>query len=414
MAFAELDCRVDVLCPRGHPATLTRAVARTLSYSPLRALHSVQHAIQASAPDLVIPCDDEAAADLQRLFVWTQERDPPSARALQALVERSLGAPGACTLATDRGRLMSIAAEEGVRIPATARVQSTQHLDDFVARHGFPVVLKIDRTWGGQGVAIVHNQEEAHRALVSMTTRRSVAHTVTRMVLDRDPAIFLDQCRRTPRAVIVQSFIGGMPANRAVACWRGEVLAGISVEALHTLRRTGPATVVRMIENDEMTESVHRLVRRLGVSGLWGADFVLDAGTKAAYLIEVNPRATPVCHLVKQDGSSLPATLQGQLAGQSARVLPPTCSDGIVAMFPGEWRRGPASRCLRAHYHDVPWSEPALLRDCLDLPWAERGLAARLWATVRPHWSAWRDRSPGGAHRRSQTPSAGGYGRFSS
>ena len=77
----------------------------------------------------------------------------------------------------------------------------------------------------------------------------------------------------------LQDHIDGHPANRAVACWRGEVLAGTSVLALRTQQATGPATVVRVIDNAEMDEAVKRLVQRLGLSGLWGVDFVIEAAT---------------------------------------------------------------------------------------------------------------------------------------
>jgi hypothetical protein len=34
----------------------------------------------------------------------------------------------------------------------------------------------------------------------------------------------------------------------------------------------------------------------------------------------------------------------------------------VVAFFPNEWEKDPASDFLTAAYHDVPWSEPDLLR----------------------------------------------------
>ncbi|MGB5081500.1 MAG: ATP-grasp domain-containing protein, partial [Burkholderiales bacterium] len=157
----------------------------------------------------------------------------------------------------------------------------------------------------------------------------------------------------------------------------------ISVEAIRTQHATGPATVVRVIENPEMSEAARRLVRRLGVSGLWGIDFILEKSTGAAYLIEMNPRATPICHLPLGAGRNLPAALYAQLAGSPPPALPATIEGDVIAMFPGEWSRNPASPYLRSGYHDMPWDEPGLIRDCIDRPWSERGLIARLWARMR-------------------------------
>jgi glutathione synthase/RimK-type ligase-like ATP-grasp enzyme len=375
-------------------------------------------------PHLVVPCDDAAAGDLHRLHAALRTRDDAQARPLVALIEGSLGSPDACALALDRGRLMEVAAESGVRLPATAAIQAPAQLDAFFSQHGPCVVLKADRTWGGQGVAIAHDRDAAQRALAAMLTPPHLGRVVARMLLDRDLTLAVERSRRAPRSIIAQAYVTGVAANRAVACWRGEVLAGISVEALRTLHPTGPATVVRMIDNEEMSEAARRVVARLRLSGLWGFDFVLDRNSDAAWLIEANPRATPVCHLVPHDGNALPAALLSPLTGQPAPAVPPTSSEGVIVMFPGEWRRDPASPALHAHYHDVPWTEPDLVRDCLELPWSERGLLARAWARVRKRRSASHDsiraaigmncrseqKSPATAVTASEVEAAGLYG----
>jgi glutathione synthase/RimK-type ligase-like ATP-grasp enzyme len=382
IAFSSMGCRVDAVCPRQHPVTTTRAIQRIYPYSALKPLVSLRAAIESSAPDLVIPCDDDAAAHLHQLYVRTGETGS-SANALRALIARSLGTPQACALATARGRLMVLAAEEGVRIPETAVVTRPGELNAWLAQHGFPAVIKVDRTWGGQGVSIVRNHEEAEYAFGIMRSRPAMVNGMARMLLERDPSFFLNSLKETRRSIILQDFIPGTPANRAVACWQGQVLAGISVEAIRTQHPTGPATVVRVIENPEMSEAVNRLVRRLGISGLWGVDFILEALTGAAYLIEVNPRATPICHLPLGAGRNLPAALYAQLTGTSPVAPPATIDHDVIAMFPGEWHRDRGSPYLRTDYHDIPWDEQRLVQDCLDRPWSERGLIARWWARMR-------------------------------
>jgi hypothetical protein len=340
-------------------------------------------AIKSAAPDLIIPCDDSAAVHLHQLYVHAGGVGP-EANALRVLIARSLGVPEACALATARGRLMALATAEGVRIPENATVAARGELHAWLREHKFPAVIKADCTWGGQGVSVVRNHEEAQRAFSLMTSRPGVVNAMTRMFLNRDPSILLNSLKEARRTVTLQEYIPGTPANRAVACWQGQVLAGASVEAIRTQHPTGPATVVHVTENPEMSEAVNRLVRRLGVSGLWGFDFVLDAATGAAYLIEANPRATPISHLPLGAGHDLPAALYAQLAGTPQRTPPVTVDNDIIVMFPGEWHRNPASPYLRSDYHDVPWDEPALIRDCTDRPWSERGLVARLWARMSP------------------------------
>lgn len=383
IVFADMGCRVEAVCPRQHPVTRTRAIGRIYPYAALSPLVSLRAAIDTAAPDLIIPCDDNAAVHLHRLYVHAG-KEGPSANALRVLIARSLGTPGACALATSRGRLMALAAEEGVRIPESAIVGARGELHAWLSQHGFPAVIKADCTWGGQGVSIVRNHEEAQRAFGLMKSRPAIVNAAARMLRDRDPSCLLNALKEARRTVTLQKYIPGTPANRAVACWQGQVLAGASVEAIRTQHPTGPATVVQVIENPEMSEAVYRLMRRLGVSGLWGVDFVLDASTGAAYLIEANPRATPISHLPLGAGHDLPAALYAQLAGTPPRTTPATIDQDVIVMFPGEWHRDPASPYLRSGYHDVPWDEPGLIQDCIDRPWSERGLVARLWARIRP------------------------------
>ncbi len=383
IAFANMGCRVEAVCPRQHPVTKTRAIGQIYPYTALKPLTSLRAAIKSAVPDLIIPCDDNAAAHLHQLYVHAGEAGP-SANALRVLIARSLGTPEACALATARGQLMALAAEEGVRVPESTVVAAPSELDAWLTQHGFPAVIKIDCTWGGQGVSIVRNHAEAQRVFGRMVSRPAIVNAMARMLLERDTSFFLNSLKEARRTITLQDFIPGTPANRAVACWQGQVLAGISVEAIRTQHPTGPATVVRVIENPEMSEAVNRLVRRLGISGLWGIDFILEASTGAAFLIEVNPRATPICHLPLGAGRNLPAALYTQLAGTLPLVAPATIDHGVIAMFPGEWHRNPASPYLRSDYHDIPWDEPGLIQDCLDRPWSERGLIARLWARLRP------------------------------
>lgn len=380
IAFANMGCHVEVACPRQHPAHKTHAIHKIHFYGTLKPLASLRTAIQSAAPDLIIPCDDSAAAHLHQLYADTTT---PSAIALRLLIEHSLGTPGVCTLATARGEFMALAAKLGVQVPQTTVINSNRDLGLWLLQHPLPAVIKMDCTWGGQGTVIVRSPEEAWQVYRTMTARPPIINALARTLLDRDPSIFLHAVKHVQPVITLQDFIPGTPANRAVACWQGQVLAGISVEALKTQHATGPATVVRVIDHPQMTNAAARLVQRLGISGLWGLDFILEAGTGNAYLIEMNPRATPICHLPLGAGQDLPAALYTQLTGHPPTTPATNIPQDVIAMFPGEWRRDPASPYLYSAYYDIPWDEPELTLECIGRPWSERGLLARLWALLR-------------------------------
>ena len=390
IALRAQGCSVQAWCPKGHPLEYTQAVQgihRCASWAPLQTLQS---AIAASTPDFIIPCDDNAVTQLHRLHA--HHDDSPAGASLRALIEYSLGSPASCALATERGELMRRAAAAGVRVPATATIASKRDLDDWIERQGFPLVLKVDGSWGGLGVTIATNRQQAHAALRS-AMRPPLTRALSQWLLRRDASQLRRHFNSARPAVVAQTFIDGRPANRAVACWQGEVLAGISVVALQTHDTTGPATVVKVIDNPEMTDAARRLVRTLGLSGLCGLDFVIEWSSGAAHMIEVNPRATPISHLPLGTGQNLLAALHARLRGEPQPVSVSTIPEGLIAMFPGEWRRDSQSPYLRSAFHDVPWAETALVRDCVQPLWESRGLIARLRAQMagkrRPALAVW-------------------------
>ena len=382
MAFAALGCRVEVVCPPGHPATKAAAIDRIHGYSQLRPLETLRSAIVACEPDLVVPCDDNAALQLCALHTEVCRIGASGNRVRSRIVE-SLGVPDAYVRVAQRGPMAALATELGVRTPATCVITTRGDLQHWLERYGFPAVLKLDATWGGQGVVIVHSYAQACRAFAMMRSRPPFLRSLARAILDRDPHPLLRVASRHRPSITLQQFIEGVPANRAVACWHGRVVAGTSVEAIRTQHETGPPTVVRIVHKPEMASAAERLIRSLGVSGLWGFDFIVETRTGDAYLIEINPRATPICHFAIGAERSLPLALYSELTARPPRALPVAIVAQVIAMFPGEWQRDSTSPYLRVAYHDVPWHEAQLVRDGIDGPWAERGLAARLWAHRR-------------------------------
>nr|WP_282452722.1 ATP-grasp domain-containing protein [Lysobacter sp. CAU 1642] len=343
-------------------------------------LRSLRRAIAASSADLLLPCDDAATAALAQLY--RRLGDQVEHEPVRRLIARSLGTPPAASQASDRGALLALAAAQGVRVPEQATLDTESSLQSWGGRHGFPAVLKADGSWGGQGVAVVNSAAEASAAFRTLSRPRFLP-ALRHWLLRRNVSHLQDWILGVRPQITIQQFIAGVPANRAVACRQGTVLAGISAMAAQTAGATGPATVVRIMDHTGMNESTRRVVRGLGLSGLCGLDFVIEAATGLDYLIELNPRATPTCHLPLGSRGDLPAALCSWLGGTPM----PTRADSIcnpqIALFPGECLRDPHSPHLATAHHDVPWSTPALVRDGLDLPWNERGVLARLRARIR-------------------------------
>ncbi|WP_281784578.1 ATP-grasp domain-containing protein [Sinimarinibacterium flocculans] len=375
MVLRGLGCSVQVWCPRQHPVDQLADIASRHHCSVLRPQHSLRRAINAAQPDLILPCDDEAVHTLVQLHARCADGDEDAA--VLRTIARSLGVPAACAQASARGELMRIAAAAGARMPQTRVLDSATALEAWAREIGFPAVLKTDRSWGGQGVAVVRDLAQA-RAALHLVSHPSWCSALGEWILRRDPAPLLRRLQGQRPAVTIQRYIDGQAANRAVACWQGQTLAGISALVLRSRSGTGPATVVRIIDNAQMTDSALRLVETLGLSGLCGFDFVIERASGTAYLIEINPRATPVCHLPLGVDQDLPVALLNRLYERQRPLRYEPIGGAAIALFPGEWQRDPCSPFLHEAHHDVPWGECDLVRECLSPPWEERGLAARL------------------------------------
>jgi hypothetical protein len=181
----------------------------------------------------------------------------------------------------------------------------------------------------------------------------------------RDMTLFWPSLLRRRYVVNAQAFVEGREATSAIACWKGAVMASLHFEVLKKQDAGGPSTVLRLIENAEMSAAAEKMVRRLDLSGLHGFDFMLEAQTGNPYLIEINPRATQVGHLTLGPGRDLPAALYAAVTGEGIQTAPRVTEKDTIALFPQEWVRNPASAFLRSSYHDVPWEEPELVRVCV-------------------------------------------------
>lgn len=389
MALAEAGFIVDAVCLPDHPVSKTTVVNRIYTYRALAPLASFADAIGSSKPDLLLPCDDPASEHLQGLHGREFNRNQ-KATLISSVVERSIGPAEAFPVLQQRAKFMSLAQQEGVRVPRTQVISQASDLAIWGSAVGFPTVLKANGTNGGDGVRVVHSLKDAERAYRILHSAPPLARAIKRAMFSEDPTLFRPWIRCQKPVVNAQAFVSGRDATTLVACWQGTVLASLHFEVLYKRYSSGPASVLRWIENDEMKTASEKMVRRLGLSGLHGFDFMIEANAGNAYLIEINPRVTQVGHLTLGPGRDLPAALFAAVTGNSLQTAPKITEKDTIAIFPSEWVRNPNSEFLTRGYHDVPWSQPALLLDTLakrnkQRPWKSRRKLFQLFSPARSH-----------------------------
>lgn len=359
MALKSTGFIVDVCCPSGHPARAIQSVRRVYPYLACAVEASIARALSKAGCDLVIPCDDLAMLHLHRLHNRVEAREP-----LASLIRRSLGDPRSFAAIERRHDLIEMAGEEGIAAPDAAPIASVDELLAWLQQHGFPAVVKADGSSGGLGVRVVRSPVEARLAYAALRRPPVLAKAAKRLLIDHDGSLMRPSLLRQPSRVNVQSFVHGSEASSSVACWQGRMLSVIHFKVIRASAPYGPASVIQVFDSPQMSVAAEKMVRRLHLSGLCGFDFMIDSKTKEATLIEMNARATQTCHLRLGVTHDLVGALWSAITGR----LPSNSYSGgsdVVALFPQEFSADPNSRYLQEAYHDVPWSEPSLMRACL-------------------------------------------------
>jgi hypothetical protein len=367
MSLKNVGFLVEVVCPGDHPVEGLTFAPRIHSYRPLSAVASVKTAIMAAEPALVIPCDDLARVHLHSLYA-RELRQNGSRSSIASLLERSLGDPAGYPVVAARSSLIALAEAEGLRVPATAIISNLEQMHSWLSAHGLPAALKTDGTSGGVGVKLVRTSDEANRAFAVLHAPPLVARVLKRALFDKDFNLMLPCLLRRRPLLNIQSLIRGHDATSAVVCWQGKVLASIGFDVLHTWNPKGPASVLQLNDHPEMVAAAEKIASRLNLSGFYGFDFMVEEETGKPYLIEMNPRATQTCHLPLGPGRDLPAALWAALSGEPLQETKSVTSNQVIALFPHEWQRNPASSFLSTAYHDVPWEEQKLVRECIESP----------------------------------------------
>ena len=377
--FARAGHLVSIVCPaRGHPARKVSNINGLFQYNALAPLESLLDAIEAVKPDILIPCDDLAVRHLHQLHSHSSRQARQASKVdVPHLIVRSVGPPDSYVTVDSRYLTLNIARDEGILTPETVVLDSIADLEQWRSSQPFPWVLKADGTTGGAGVRIAHTWDEAQSHFSNLRRPMGVLRSIKHLIVDRD-LILERQWRYGVRgirpAIVAQSFVRGFPANCAVVCWKGEILAGMGCEAVSTETPVGPATVVRLLDSAEMMAAARIIARRLSLSGFFGLDFVIEEGTGAAYLIEMNPRCTPPSHLRLGAGRDMIGALSAQLTGKPLGEPVSITQNNLIAYFPGALLRN--SEFLSSSHHDVPEAEPELIQE-LTRPLPKRGVIAK-------------------------------------
>jgi thioesterase domain-containing protein len=330
-ALIEAGFSVSACRPKAHVLDVVDGLASDRRLTRFGRMRSLIAAIRQCEPDIILPDDERSLALMRRLHERARTDDPVMA----ALIARSLGNVEDWTSITSRTALMTEARTLNIPAPTTQVIETVDALNDWVAEHGLPVVLKTDGSWGGKGVAIIREPSHVHDAWRRISNPPALPRALKRVVVNRETASLTAWVRRTRPVVNAQQFVAGREAIVTVACIDGKVQSLVCLDVVQASQPKGHAATVRIIDHPGMAEAARRLVDRFGLSGFCGLDFVVtDSGE--AQLLEVNARVTPTCHLLVEGERE---------CGQTIVLFPP---EAVVAGDSASTTSGVLDRPVRA------------------------------------------------------------------
>ena len=235
-----------------------------------------------------------------------------------------------------------------MRVPPHAIVEDVDAALAFAGVHGYPIVLKRSHGFAGSGVAIIAGGDELPAAMTGLAKAQA-----------------LDLGRAASPRLIAQAFIPGAIVSRPSAAWRGRELAGVTrIKVVRHPPVTGPGTVTRSLLEPEARAFSEALIAGLGITGLLGIEYVVDARTGERVADRDQPPRDPG-HAHRRAGRHRPLRRAARRDRRcSLSAAPHDVAPGFertVARFPQEWLRDPASPYLRDCPVDAPWDDPDLL-----------------------------------------------------
>jgi glutathione synthase/RimK-type ligase-like ATP-grasp enzyme len=330
--------QVAVVCPIDSPVYKLKKLHARFPYRSWIPSASIKIAIAAWSPDILVVADDAAAQSLRSIYVEASKNNSaPDSNKLIELFEFSFGSAHSFLLAQSKSEILSLAASLRIACPKSSVLTDDGY--GFAAKEAgiiFPLIVKTDDAWGGKGVRVVNDRSEFRAAITELSLPYNLPAGLKRVLRELRTKL-LRWTIAQPRKISVQQYVAGRPCTRAVVCWKGKVLAGITVDVLATLYEFGPATIVKVIDHPEVTAAAEKLVAKLGLSGFLGFDFILDAADNSWFL-EMNPRTTPICIFCTQY-DDLAGSLFFQIAGIEPKAASCLVDRDAFTLFPHETRQ---------------------------------------------------------------------------
>lgn len=189
----------------------------------------------------------------------------------------------------DKGSLIQIAEDLGIRVPDTYIIKDLNMLNNIAEKIDFPAVIKLRNRSSSIGLSYVYSKKE----LISK-------YKETISIFNLSP----------PDYPLIQEYIEGDGYGVSLLFNQGDLRAKFTHKRLREYPITGgPSTYRISVKNQKMEDMAVKLLTSLNWHGVAMVEFKMDDKTKNPVLMEVNPRFWGSVNQAVQSGVDFPYLL---------------------------------------------------------------------------------------------------------
>lgn len=352
---------VFALCPENSFIAKTKFLSdaikyKTYTYSRSKLIYiRIIHAILHFKPDFILPGDEDTILALQNIMQIIKYL--PFFDSIKKLISKSFTDEKFNQIILSKSEFQIKCVEWGVRTPKNKIVSNQSEAKNVAAEFGYPVVIKHDSGYGGCGVVICDTENDLvdHFKQVENIS-------ITSKIKSHLKDLFFVSVLNQAGIISIQQFIKGEVGQSPFCAFNGKVIATNPMLKVHTYPgKTGPTSLAKGIQDKDIEDFVNKVAKNLNYNGFGSLDFLISHENQLLYVIELNPRPTPTCHI--QSTHMTNDLCEAFAAGLNQQpYTPKKFWPFTVAMFPGEKKRDPNSPYLTNSYHDIPVDDPELLK----------------------------------------------------
>lgn len=341
--FSDAGFEVATLCYKVDTLQYSQCISARYylegSQSNLALLNAFLEVFKSYKADYVVFADQQSVEIGHIIYKMLQHPSIVLGSEMQQVFGLSLGSPDFFETIKSKYKSSELMASLGKRTLQQEIISKEKDVLDFADSYDYPVIIKSGLAGAGNDNWVCHSDAEVSAVLAGQS--------------------FDD--------LFVQKYMPGKVIMYAALVLNGVVINNITYmqeQAYPT--EVGESSVVKVVSHKTVSLCSQEFIAEIKFSGFICLEYLIEDYNREVSFLTCKPWPVPVTALSHLVGVNLFKPLLDSLNEKLAIDLGKSAIGRCIALFPQEWQRDINSPYLLHAIHDVPWSEPLLLKKYMD------------------------------------------------